>query len=128
MSHGPRQEKARRSVPAGLSACFLRMPVCTRVPLHRQQLISCIFLEGRSSTSAENAPKVAREVGHDLCDHQFRLFKGPQFLPVDGDRNIARSMPEPSGTPHPTKGALGFEQGTKRRGQKLWQWGWRSNI
>jgi hypothetical protein len=28
-------------------------------------------------------------------DHQFRLLKGAQFLPVDGDRNIARSTPEP---------------------------------
>jgi hypothetical protein len=35
----------------------------------------------------------------DYHDHQFRLFKGPQFLPVDGDRNIADgeglSLPTP---------------------------------
>ena len=37
------QQKARRSVPAGLSACFLRMPVCRQILFHRQQLASCIF-------------------------------------------------------------------------------------
>jgi hypothetical protein len=38
-----------------------------------------------ASTLAENAPHVAGEVGHDLRDHQFRLFNGAQLLPIDDD-------------------------------------------
>lgn len=41
------------------------------------------------------APHVAGEVGHDLGDHQFRLFNGAQLLPIDDDRNVAGSVTEP---------------------------------
>jgi hypothetical protein len=39
-----------------------------------------------------NPSHVAREVSHDLCDHQFRPLDSAQFLPIDADRNIAWSM------------------------------------
>jgi hypothetical protein len=53
----------------------------------------------RSSTSAENAPKVAREVRHDLCDHQFRLFKhepwsAPTKSPAQGPGRAFSVLPE----------------------------------
>jgi hypothetical protein len=39
--------------------------------------------------------RTSREKSATLCDHQFGLLNGAQFLPIDDDRNVARSMTEP---------------------------------